>query len=99
MGTMAVFISRDCEAGLAGSFEAGLHGGEAGGDVILGEGEEGGLGGEVGGFEVLGDLVEGLPDSGIIAPHGVWWICGGISVLLWWDLMCGQLEGFHCWIV
>lgn len=59
------------EAGLAGRFEAGAHGGEAGGDVLLGEGEEGGLGCEVGGFDVLGYLVEGLPDAGVRGPHCV----------------------------
>lgn len=57
-------------AGLTGCFEAGVDRGEAGGDVGLGEGEEAGLGGEVGGFEVLRDLVEGLPDSRVVAAHG-----------------------------
>lgn len=72
------------EAGLAGRFEAGAQGGEAGGDVVLGEVEEGGLGREVGGLDVLGDLVEGLADAGVGGPHGVgsrWAVlvhrCGG----------------------
>ena len=60
------------EAGLAGRFEAGAEGGEAGRDVVFGEGEEGGLGGEVGGFDVLGDLVEGLPDAGVGGAHCCW---------------------------
>lgn len=58
------------EAGLAGRFEAGAQGGEAGRDVVFGEGEEGGLGREVGGFDVLGDLVEGLTDAGVGGAHG-----------------------------
>lgn len=62
-------VVADGEAGLAGSFEAGTHGGEAGGDVILGESEEGGLGREVCGFDVLGDLVEGLADPGVVSTH------------------------------
>ena len=59
------------EEGLAGRFEAAAQGGEAGGDVVFGEGEEGGLGGEVGGFDVLGYLVEGLPDAGVGGAHCV----------------------------
>lgn len=60
------------EAGLAGGFEAGAQGGEAGRDVVFGEGEEGGLGREVGGFDVLGYLVEGLPDAGVGGAHHFW---------------------------
>lgn len=59
------------EAGLAGGFETGAQRGEAGGDIVFGEGEEGGLGREVGRLDVLGDLVEGLPDAGVGGAHGV----------------------------
>lgn len=68
---MAQAVVAGGEAGRAGSFEAGVDGGEAGGEVVLGDGEEGGLGGLVGGFEGLGDLVEGLPDARVVAAHGV----------------------------
>ncbi len=71
-------VVADSEAGLAGCFEAGAQRGEAGGDVVFGEGEEGGLGCEVGGFDVLGDLVEGLADAGVGGAH-----CGGIGGPFW----------------
>lgn len=71
---LAVFVAGR-EAGLAGGFEASVERVEAGGDVVLGEGEEGGLGGEVGGFKVLGDLVDGLADAGVGTAH----FCGVVG--------------------
>lgn len=68
---MAQAVVAGGEAWRAGGFEAGVDGGQAGGQVVLGEGEEGGLGGLVGGFEGLGDLVEGLADARVVAAHGV----------------------------
>lgn len=76
-------VVADGEAGLAGSLEAGAQGGEAGGEVVLGECEEGGLGGEVGGLDVLGDVVEGLADAGVGWTHcgrseGLCWLIDGV---------------------
>ena len=78
-------VVADGEAGLAGGFEAGTQGREAGGDVVLGEGEEGGLGGEVGRLDVLGDVVEGLADAGVGGAHGLG--LGGVG----WPI--GVVEG------
>lgn len=89
------------EAGLAGGFEAGPEGGEAGGEVVFGEREEGGLGGEVCGFDVLGDLVEGLADAGVGGPHcvggegGLCWVAGVVEEGGLCDRVAGIVE--HLW--
>lgn len=58
-------------AWVAAGFEARGYGGEAGSQVILGEGEEGGLGAVLGGFDGLRDLVKSLPDARVGAAHGL----------------------------
>lgn len=80
------------EARLAGGFEAGTQGGEAGRYVVLGESEEGGLGGEVCGLDVLGDLVEGLADAGVGGPHRVG-SEGYASSWAWWRSSRDQFAG------